>query len=420
MNKETVKEDRNKSLVLVVDDSRSVLGYVGTILSNCGYEVVTAEDGPTCLDLLRKREPDVLLLDVEVPDVDGVQVVDILSQRRLLCAVVLFVSLADLKRFWLDGLDRGVDDFINKTFHSEELIARIDVAVRTAQLKKELDCLRKRAKKSLVDQYLLQESIKEREKFSSLAKLAVGMAQEINNPIGNINNNLSSLRKYADILLDAVNVDGETQKITMIRQEIQLLFTDLMEGQKHLSAVVRALAFLSEVVDQEQAIPSDVRGVLNLIVEKIKKKSDRPLSISVTLDGPLWVAVFPEHLGLILENLLNNAVEACQESGTIDVKVWARDNMICLAIKDTGEGIEHENLGKVTTPFYTTRVSERQFGLGLAITDCLVQVNDGSMQITSSPGQGTYIFIRLPLWGESLPELIPEIRQHSDLATKIN
>ncbi len=137
MNKINAKSNKNKPCVLIVDDSQSIRKYVKELLEKAGFITIIAENGRIGLECIKTKNPDVVLLDVEMPVMTGLEVLDSLGQAQRLYSVILFSHLSDIKNR-IKGLDKGADDYIIKPIEPDELIARVKVALRNIVQKRDL------------------------------------------------------------------------------------------------------------------------------------------------------------------------------------------------------------------------------------------------------------------------------------------
>ncbi len=131
------KSDKEKPNVLIVDDSQSIRKYVSELLDKAGFNISVAENGRMGLEHIRAKNPDVVLLDVEMPVMSGLEVLENLGHEQRLYTVILFSHLSDIKNR-IKGLDKGADDYITKPIEPDELVARVKVAVRNMVQKREL------------------------------------------------------------------------------------------------------------------------------------------------------------------------------------------------------------------------------------------------------------------------------------------
>ncbi len=135
MNYKDLTEDTLS--VLIIDDSKSVQEFVKELLENTGFITFSATNGRTGLEYINSKEPDVVLLDIEMPEMTGLEILDALDHSKRLYSIILFSQLTDKKKR-VAGLSKGADDYITKPIDPDELIARVIAATRTAVLKKEL------------------------------------------------------------------------------------------------------------------------------------------------------------------------------------------------------------------------------------------------------------------------------------------
>ncbi|HML78684.1 HD domain-containing phosphohydrolase [Geobacter sulfurreducens] len=184
LTKETT--ENTTPLVLIVDDSRAVRAFVRELLEQVGYAVIEANDGIAGLEAIATRKPDVVLLDIEMPNKTGLEVLDELDVANRLFSIILFTTLSSLDAI-VDGLERGADDYIVKPFKKAEFMARLTAAIRIAHNKKLLFEAQMTAERTieqmrrmqsiLSDQKLIEQKIRETSEAQSatifaMAKLA--------------------------------------------------------------------------------------------------------------------------------------------------------------------------------------------------------------------------------------------------------
>ncbi|NVN93188.1 MAG: response regulator [Desulfuromonadales bacterium] len=186
--------------ILIIDDSRSIQVFVQELLHGAGYAVSSAYDGESGLALIHPSEPNVVLLDVEMPGMTGLQLLDQLAGKSRLFAIIMFTTRSALDQI-VEGLTKGADDYIVKPFQPEELLARVASAKRSVAMKRELAQAHRQADEALLRLGEAQSQLIEEKKMQAIARLATGVAHEINNPLGFIQSNLGTLGRYAGYLL---------------------------------------------------------------------------------------------------------------------------------------------------------------------------------------------------------------------------
>jgi signal transduction histidine kinase len=406
-----------KPLVLIVDDSQSIQRYVRELLEEAGFRTFSATDGRTGLRCIESQNPDVVLLDIEMPVMNGLQVLDAVGKHKRLYSIILFTHLSDINNR-IAGLDKGADDYITKPVEPDELMARVRVAARTTALKRELTEARRAAEDALDKYHETQKKLIQEQRLSAIAKLASGMAHEINNPLGFINSNIGTLKKYSNVLSEGMkrfldmsdkfrDKDPELDKaveetfnwikkskVALIREDIEPLITDTYEGIDRISSLLKCLLIMEKAVFYSG--PESI--YLNALVLSLNDPSMLRLlpGVSLTIEpseAPIIIRGKNDQLQIAIENILQNAVDAAGEDGTIKVTTYSENDQACIEIQNSGEGIPQEVLPKIFEPFFTTRAIQKKIGLGLTISQYLIDANGGNIEVKSCPGEGTSVTI---------------------------
>lgn len=238
-------------------------------------------------------------------------------------------------------------------------------------------------------------------KMISIGQLTAGMAHEINNPMGYVQNNLSSLKKYVAVLIEALSTEGNKpsvlhEKMAFILSDIDNLFNETSEGIQQVLSIVAGLKSFSRITDTEYS-----NCDLNLCIENSLKMARNELKYKCELIKDL--ATIPpvygntNQLTQVLVNLLVNASHAIEQKGIITIKTKVEKNTIVVTVSDTGKGIKKENVHKIFDPFYTTKPVGIGCGLGLSISYGIIQDHGGSIGVTSKENVGTTFTIKLPI-----------------------
>ena len=261
-----------------------------------------------------------------------------------------------------------------------------------------------------------QEQIVQSEKLASIGQLAAGVAHEINNPIGYVNSNLSTLQGYVSQLLAAIDTyavalactgDAATvAEVEKIRQRFDIdflavdlpqLLTESREGIDRVCKIVRELKDFSRSDRGEVWVRADVHvgleSTLNIVSNQLKYKAQ---IVKMFADLPL-IECLPSELNQVFLNILMNAGQAITERGIITVTTGQSGDKVWIAIGDDGEGIPADVLPRIFDPFFTTKPVGSGTGLGLSISYGIVAKHHGNIEITSVPGQGTLLRIELPI-----------------------
>ncbi len=263
---------------------------------------------------------------------------------------------------------------------------------------------------------LTQAKILQQEKMASIGQLAAGVAHEINNPIGFVNSNLGTLRKYAVKLGEFIEVQAKMIvalgtaasqeehsearkkfKVDYVLQDITDLVEESLEGVERVRTIVANLKTFSRV-DQAERKASDLNecleSTINIVWNELKYKVDLKREYG---ELPL-VVCYPQQLNQVFMNLLMNAAQAIAEHGVITVRTWHDDGVVRVAITDTGNGIPAENLPRLFEPFFTTKEVGKGTGLGLSIAyDIVTKQHHGEISVQSEVGCGTTFMVTIPL-----------------------
>ncbi|HSW63126.1 MAG TPA: ATP-binding protein [Dissulfurispiraceae bacterium] len=260
----------------------------------------------------------------------------------------------------------------------------------------------------------MQFQMIQQEKMSSIGQLAAGVAHEINNPIGFISSNLSTLRRYAEWLkayIAAVDAcieelpDDARRRLAAARREnkidylvpdIEALVHESLDGAERVKSIVKDLKSFSRVDETESKaadINAGIDSTINIVWSELKYKA------TVERDfGKLPQTLCNlGQLNQVFMNMLVNAAHAMETQGRITVKTWADTHDIFVQIADTGSGIPADKLQKIFEPFFTTKEVGKGTGLGLSIAYDIVKRHNGDIQVQSEPGKGTAFTIRIPI-----------------------
>ena len=311
----------------------------------------------------------------------------------------------------------------------EQLVAR-----RTAQLAQangrleedihkreatEAELLRRNAELTELNAKLsqAQEQLMQSEKLASIGQLAAGVAHEINNPIGYIFSNYSTLEKYIAGLFDmltayekaedtiaAQHVRAELQalkeqvELDFLKDDIPLLMAESKEGIVRVRKIVQDLKDFSRIDARQDwqwtNLHQGIDSTLNIVNNEVKYKADIVKQYGEIPD----IECLPSQINQVVMNLVVNAAHAMNiERGTITIHTGTQDEHVWIEIADTGSGIPPENLSRIFDPFFTTKPVGKGTGLGLSLSYGIVQKHGGHIDVNSEVGVGTTFRITLPI-----------------------
>ena len=402
--------------ILAIDDNPDNLTTLKAVLSDSfpGVRVLTALNGHGGIALALTEDPDVILLDIIMPEMDGFEVCRKLKgDERLQHIPVVFLTALKTDRLSrIQALKAGAEGFLSKPIDEAELTAQIRamskiktasvqqrqenerlamlVAERTRELEQELEW-RKRIEE---EKSQLEAQFHQAQKMESVGRLAGGVAHDLNNL-------LSPILGYGEMLLDEF-IAGDDRKESVAQI--------VNAGERARDLVRQLLAFSRKQVLELKPID------LNLVVRGFEKLLRRTIREDIDIRF-IPAASIPRILGdvsqleQVIMNLMVNAQDAMPDGGvlTIETATTHLDAryaaalhdvtpgfFVMLAVTDTGHGMDTETQTQIFEPFFTTKEKGKGTGLGLATVYGIVRQHGGGIRVTSKPAQGTTFRIYLP------------------------
>lgn len=394
--------------VLIAEDSSTLRQMLAMQLSTWDFEVVEACDGE---DAWRKYVDDpfsLVLTDWIMPNADGLELIRrIRAVETTHHVYIVLLTAKSEKADLVHAMEVGADDFLVKPCDDDELRVRLNQGMRILHLQESLA----QRNQSLID---AQAALVQTEKLAGVGQLAAGMAHEINNPAAIVANNLSVLQRDLAGLTETLACYRGAQKY--LPEEIQQRLQDL-ERRHDLDDVLEdipstiessrnALRRVCEVVENlrdfarlDAAQYADVRldEAIESTVSMIRHRIDsHDLHIHCELQPNVSVVGHQAKINQLLHNVLENAIQASSPGDRIEVTLTGDEKSADVEIRDEGEGIAEENLGKVFEPFFTTRPVGQGSGLGLPFCYGVMQDHGGSIDLDSEIGKGTRVRLHFP------------------------
>lgn len=260
-----------------------------------------------------------------------------------------------------------------------------------------------------------QSQLLQSEKMASIGQLAAGVAHEINNPIGYVSSNLTSLGTYTKEIIEVLDKvesacvsAGDESLINTIQRikadnDIEFLRDDLidlqkesLEGINRVKQIVQDLKDFSHISDEEMVFSDLIKGLdstLNIVHNELKYKA----KIEKLYDAIPLVQCVPSQINQVFMNLLVNAGHAIDKNGEIKILTRKEGANVKVTISDNGHGIDKNNLNKLFEPFFTTKPVGKGTGLGLSLSYSIVTKHNGTIEVESELGKGTSFTVTLPI-----------------------
>jgi len=372
--------------LLLVDDEIDFRQTLASRLRKRGLLPEQARNGEECLSILEQKSMDVVVLDVKMPGISGIEVLEHIKKKYPITEVILLTGYAST-RDGIEGIKLGAFDYLTKPIEVEHLLEKIKQASekisRAEKIRQWEQKLREVEFRAKMAQQMMAT-----ERLASLGTLATGVAHEINNPLAIIKESAG----YIKLILKREELADIPRK-----QDFDLALTKIEGGVDRARRITHQLlgaarkddSILSEVNLEElvhEAVQLVYREAANKDIEIIQKP-DPSLNA-------IWS--YSYQLRQVLINLLTNAIHAIDSGGRITIILESVGDEVALTVRDTGEGIPRENLGKIFEPFFTTKSPDKGTGLGLFVTRGIIEKLGGEVSVESRTGKGSSFCVRLP------------------------
>lgn len=374
------------SLILIVDDTPANLRLLSHVLSKKGYNHVEASTGKEAVQLAKEHEPDLILLDIMMPDMNGYEVIkEIKSDEFIQDIPIIFLSsLADTDDK-IQGFKSGGVDYITKPFQKEETLARINTHLKIRFLQKQLNERIKVLRQREIELSRLNQ------KKDDLVRM---VSHDIKNPLTGIIGLVKLMRES-----DKISAEEQKQMLSVVEES----------GSNLLNMVREVLDRESKKTEPETLDYSAVQvsELLERVISMNKAKSVvKEISLNYTVHPKKLEAVIDVNkVEIAVNNLVANALKFTPSKGEIYVKASLDDHHLLFEVKDTGIGIPKKMQSDLfKDPLKHSREGtsgEVGTGLGLDIVQLYVELHGGEIWVESELDKGTHFFIKIPQNKES-------------------
>ena len=362
--------------ILIVDDVMSNVLLLKVLLTNEKFALATASNGRQALEQVDKENPDLVLLDVMMPDMSGFEVAQHLKANPKTADIpIIFLTALNSTTDIVKGFQVGANDFISKPFNKEELIIRVTHQISLVAAKRII--LNKTEE--------LQRTIAGRDKLYSV------IAHDLRSPMGSIKMVLNMLI----LNLPSEKIGDEMYELlTMANQTTEDVFSLLDNLLKWTKSQIGKLNVVYQDIDVVEVVDG-VIDIFNMVagMKKITIREEKPEKLAVSADIDM--------LKTVVRNLISNAIKFSNENSEVLVKLEAKDGMAVVSVQDHGCGIDEEGQKKLLhtdTHFSTFGTNnEEGSGLGLLLCQDFVVKNGGKLWFTSKKGEGSIFSFSVPL-----------------------
>ncbi|MCP4108418.1 MAG: response regulator [Desulfobacteraceae bacterium] len=378
-----VNELKNAT-ILVVDDNPINLNVLSDSLTEHGFTILLKKDGEKALSLVKRKKPDIILLDIVMPGIDGFETCKRLKddEETKDIPVIFMTALSDTIDK-LKGFKLGAVDYITKPFHQEEVLARVKTHLTIQKLKKDLQVKNKKLQNSLERERKLIEDLR--------LNLSLSLPHELRTP-------LNGILGFSEFLTDPVRLP-KPDKIIKYGKAIN------ESGQRLHRLVENALLYanlklLKYAATDRRILQSDSSvGAKDFIVsvarrraKEVRRENDLALELN---DANILIST--KNFDKILSEIIGNAFKFSQGGSPVRVKTTVNGSLCVLSISDQGYGMTKEQIDNIGAymQFDRERHEQQGSGLGLIISYLLAQLEGGMLSIDSAADRGTTVTIVL-------------------------
>lgn len=424
--------DSNKNFVaaqnldiLIVDDTPENIRFLSTLLVEQGYQVRKALTGKMALTAAQAIVPDLILLDINMPHMNGYETCKLLKQSEETASVpIIFLSALNdvvdkVKAFQVGGVD-----FISKPFQFEEVLIRIQTHLQIQVLQSQLHLKNTQLEKALESLKQAQMQLLRKEKLSGLGQLVAGVCHEINNPISFIAGNLKPADESIQTLLKLIDAYQkeypqpslsiqallEEAELDFLVADLKNMMRSMRTGVDRISSIVLALRIFSRLGESDiksTDIHECIDSTLVLLHHRFAENSAMPEINIIKNYGDLpLITCHSSEMNQVFLNLLTNAIDALQQKFNTDlisenptIQITTELNapkQILICIRDNGIGISDEVEKHLFEPFFTTKPVGQGIGLGLATSyQIVVERHKGNLNYSTNAGLTEFV-IEIP------------------------
>ena len=367
--------NRSDYKILIVDDVVSNVLLLKILLTNEKFQVCTANCGNMCIEQAKSEHPDLILLDVMMPDINGFETATILKQDPTLREIpIIFLTALNNPSDLVHGFQVGASDFLTKPFNKEELVIRVMHQITVVAAKRLIEKQNRE----------LQATISNRDKMHSV------IAHDLRSP-------MASIRMVLNLVVTAVSADTVgpelfelLDKANRESEEVHDLLDNLLKWTKSQTGRLN-------VVLQDLDLNDIVPGVVD-IFEMIAQTKHITLNYTGT-ETPLIVRADNDMLKTVVRNFMSNAIKFSPENSTIEINMSVENDFAKISVRDHGVGIAADRIGTIFHKGETTYGTggEEGSGLGLQLCQDFARKNGGDVMVESIEGEGSTFSVFVPL-----------------------
>ena len=369
------KINRSDYKILIVDDVMSNVLLLKILLTNEKFQVCTANCGNACIEQARKEHPDLILLDVMMPDISGFDTAVIMKKDPDLKDIpIIFLTALNTPADLVKGFQVGANDFLTKPFNKEELVMRVTQQISLVAAKRIIE----------------QQNAELRATLSNRDKMYSVIAHDLRSP-------MASIRMVLNLVVASVSPDVVGQELFELLDKANKESEDVHDLLDNLLKWTKSQTGRLTVVMQDLDLGDIIPGVVDIfgVIAATKK-----IKLDLQNSGEkLIVRADNDMLKTVVRNFISNAVKFSPEGSSIEISMAKEGDFAKVSVRDHGVGISADRLASIFHKGETTYGTggEEGSGLGLQLCQDFARKNGGDCTVESVEGEGSTFSVLIPL-----------------------
>jgi two-component system sensor histidine kinase/response regulator len=369
------KINRSEYKILIVDDVVSNVLLLKILLTNEKFQVCTANNGTTCIEMAKSEHPDLILLDVMMPDISGFDTAIILKKDDTTKDIpIIFLTALNTPQDLVKGFQVGANDFLTKPFNKEELVMRVMQQISLVAAKRIIE----------------KQNAELRATLSNRDKMYSVIAHDLRSP-------MASIRMVLNLLVQSTTAETVGQETYMLLDQANRESEEVHDLLDNLLKWTKSQTGRLNVVQQDLDLNDIIPGVVDIFEVIAQTKN---IKLDLQSDGEKLVVVADnDMLKTVVRNFMSNAIKFSPEGSSIEIIMKKEGDFAKVSVCDHGVGIAADRLGTIFHKGETTYGTggEEGSGLGLQLCQDFAMKNGGECMVESVEGQGSTFSVLIPL-----------------------
>ena len=361
--------------ILIVDDVVSNVLLLKILLASQKFQVCTANNGTTCIEMAKKEHPDLILLDVMMPDINGFDTAVVLKKDDETKEIpIIFLTALNTPQDLVHGFQVGASDFLTKPFNKEELVMRVTQQISLVAAKRIIEKQNQE----------LRATLNNRDKMYSV------IAHDLRSP-------MASIRMVLNLVVASASPETVGPELYMLLDQANRESEEVHDLLDNLLKWTKSQTGRLTVVKQELDLNDIIPGVVE-IFEAIAATKHIKLDLQL-VGGSMKVEADNDMLKTVVRNFLSNAIKFSPENSSIEIIMATEGDFAKVSVRDHGVGIAADRLGSIFHKGETTYGTggEEGSGLGLQLCQDFARKNGGDCTVESVEGEGSTFSVLIPL-----------------------